>query len=41
MAASQNSEKFNAIFKNKSLSDSYNALQLLPPALPSLPDHAA
>jgi hypothetical protein len=30
MACSENSEQFNAIFKNKSFSESYNALKLLP-----------
>jgi len=41
MACSENSEKFNAIFKKKNLTDSYNALQLLPSVSPPLLNHVA
>lgn len=41
MECSENSEKFNAIFKKKSLPDGYNALQLLPSVSPPLLNHIA
>lgn len=40
MACSENSE-FNAIFKKKNLTDSYNALHLLPSVSPPLLTHVA
>ena len=41
IACSENSEKFNVVFKNKILTDSYNALQLLPSVSPPLLNHVA